>query len=299
MDGILDWGVEVVLWLQRASPALDPVFQGLSELGGEAFFLLLVPLLYWCVDRRAGARVALLFLISAHVNAVLKGLAAQPRPFQVDPRVQQLYPASGWGWPSGHTQCAVVAWGYLAWRFRRAWVWAVAGALVALIPLSRLYLGVHFPADVLGGYVVGGALLLAWLRLAPGAEVWLRVQGPGWQLGAVFALAALLMLQSRSGGGYGMVAGAALVGMAVGMLLERRCVGFETAGPWWGRGLRYALGVGVLFGVRLGLKAAFAGLEPALLLRALRYLTLGLVGALAMPWAFVRTKLAEAPQPRP
>ena len=110
MKPFLDWGIEVVLWLQQFSPALDQPFKSLTFLGNLEFFLVFMPLIYWCIDRRMGARLLVLFLISAYANAIAKVVADQPRPFQYDPRVKPLVHAAGacrWGriaqWPyPGH-----------------------------------------------------------------------------------------------------------------------------------------------------------------------------------------------------
>ena len=132
MEDALNWGVGVVLWSQQFSPALDLPFKILTSMGGEVFFMLILPLIYWCVDRRSGIRLTILFLLSSYLNLAAKVLADQPRPFQYDHRVQQLYKAGGGGFPSGHTQNAVVVWGYLALQFRRRRLWIVAGFLMVL-----------------------------------------------------------------------------------------------------------------------------------------------------------------------
>ena len=292
MDGILQWGVKVILWFQQLSPSLDLPFKVFSYLGEEEFFMLLLPLLYWCLERRTAIRLTVLFLISTYVNAAAKVLAAQPRPFQYDPRVRQLYPAEGQGFPSGHTQSSVVVWGYLASQFPRTWLRAIAVLLIVLIPLSRVYLGVHFPTDLLGGYVIGALLLWLYLRLEPGAEAALVKRGLYWQLAAVIALA-LLMLLFPFGKQDEVTAAGTLMGMGIGFALERRWVQFDPGGLWWKRALRLALGVAVLFGLRFGLKAAFDGLEPAVIFRFVRYAAIGLWGGLGAPWAFVRLRLAD------
>jgi membrane-associated phospholipid phosphatase len=151
-EDILDWGIEVVLGFQQFSPALDLSFKSLTFLGNLEFFLLFMPLIYWCIDRRMGARLLVLFLISAYVNTIAKVMSDQPRPFQYDSRVRQLVHAGGGGLPSGHTQGAVVVWGYLASQIRSGKFWIIAGFLMIAVPISRLYLGVHFPTDLLGGY---------------------------------------------------------------------------------------------------------------------------------------------------
>jgi len=291
MEGILDWGVNIVLCLQQFSPALDLPFKVLTFMGEEEFFLLLLPILYWCLDRRTGARLTVLFLFSAYVNAVAKVLANQPRPFQYDSRVRSLWDATGGGLPSGHTQSAVVVWGYLASRFRRTWLWVIAGLLIVLIPVSRVYLGVHFPTDLLGGYLIGAALLFLYVWLEPEVETWLEEKGLVWQLGAALALPALLILLFPTKDG--VTSGATLMGMGAGFTLERKWIGFGSGGVWWKRVLRFLLGGAVLLGLWMGLRAVFSGAEPALIFRFIRYGLVGLWGGLGAPWAFARLRLAE------
>ncbi len=291
MESILDWGVNVVLWFQQFSPTLDLPFKALTFMGNEEFFLLLLPLVYWCLDRRSGARLTVLFLFSAYLNSAAKVLAGQPRPFAYDVRVRQLVEAVGGGLPSGHTQNAVVVWGYLASAFQRTWLWVMAGLLMVFIPLSRIYLGVHFPTDLLGGYLIGAALLLLYLRLEPAAESRIRKQSLAWQL--TVALTAPLLLALLFPTEDGVTAGGVLMGMGVGFLLERRWIGFECGGLWWKQVVRFALGVVVLFGLWMGLRIAFANGEPALLFRFIRYALVGLWSGLGAPWVFVRLRLAE------
>ena len=294
MQSILDWGANVVLWFQQFHPVLDLPFKGFTLLGEEEFFMLLLPLVYWCLDRRTGARLAVVFLFSAWSNAVAKVLAAQPRPFQYDSRVLQLFDVTGGGLPSGHTQNTVVIWGYLAAQFRRPWLWIVAAALMVFVPLSRIYLGLHFPTDLLGGYILGAGLLLIYLKLEPVVEAWLARCRLAWQIGLALLVPALLLLIFPTSDESAVTGAAMLLGMGVGIPLERRRVGFEAAGPWPKRLLRLALGVAVLFALRFGLKAAFDGLDPEPVFRFVRYSIIGLFAALIAPWAFVRMRLAGA-----
>jgi len=291
VDGLMEWGLRVIAWFQQFSPALDWPFRAFTFMGDEEFFLLLLPLVYWCLDRRMGARLTVAFLVSAYTNAVAKTLAAQPRPLDYAPeRVKVLWDATGYGFPSGHTQSAVVVWGYLAAQARRRWVWILAAVMMLFIPLSRIYLGVHFPYDVLGGYVIGAALLLLYLWLEPGIERWLEEKGLIWRLGVATLAPLILMLLFLTPDG--VTSGATLMGMGVGFVLERHWVRFDSGGPVWKRIVRFLLGVVVLVALWLGLRIAFSGLEPALLFRFVRYGLVGLWGGLGAPWAFRRLGLA-------
>lgn len=293
MKEALDWGIGVILLLQQLSPALDTPFELFTWMGNKTFFLVFLPFVYWCVDRKVGAGLTLLFLLSACVNAAAKELIGQPRPFLYDPRVIALVPAHGFGLPSGHTQSAMVVWGFLAARLRKAWVWGLAGAMIVLIPLSRVYLGVHFPTDLLGGYLLGGALLAGYLFLEPRGEAWLVGRGLTTQLSVAFLLPLLVVLLLPVGVSYGIAAGASLMGMGLGFALERRWVRFEAGGPAWQRALRLAAGVAVLAALRFGLMGLFQGLEPEPVFSFVRYLALGLAGAVGAPWMFVRMRLAS------
>jgi len=291
VDGLMEWGLRVIAWFQQFSPALDWPFRAFTFMGDEEFFLLLLPLVYWCLDRRMGARLTVAFLVSAYTNAVAKTLAAQPRPLDYAPeRVKVLWDATGYGFPSGHTQSAVVVWGYLAAQARRRWVWILAAVMMLFIPLSRIYLGVHFPYDVLGGYIIGAALLLLYLWLEPGIERWLEEKGLIWRLGVATLAPLILMLLFLTPDG--VTSGATLMGMGVGFVLERHWVRFDSGGPVWKRIVRFLLGVVVLVALWLGLRIAFSGLEPALLFRFVRYGLVGLWGGLGAPWAFRRLGLA-------
>lgn len=293
MQGILDWGVQVILWLQQFSPALDLPFRAFTFLGEEDFLLLLVPLLFWCLDRRIGARMVILYLVSVYLNSVAKIFAAQPRPFEYDERVRVIAPATGGGLPSGHAQSTVVVWGYLAAKFRRTWLWVVAALLIVFVSLSRVYLGVHFPTDVLGGCLLGALLLLGYLWLEPRAEALLEKGGLAWQLGlAVVVPLALLFLMLPVADDSIVSAMGVLLGGGVGLALERRWVRFASGGVWWKQLLRLALGVAVVFAIRFGLKAAFGEMEPIWLFRLIRYAVMGVWFALGAPWAFVKLRLA-------
>ena len=292
MENILDWGIEVILWCQQFSPALDSLFKAFTFLGNEYFFLVFLSIIYWCTNRKVGIRLIFMFLLTGYVGAMAKEIANQPRPHQYTERVTPLIEIDGFGFPSLHTLTAVTMWGYLASQFRRTWLWILAGVLMVCIPLSRVYLGVHFPTDLLGGYILGGVLLLSYLKIEPGLEKWLT-ENPVLQwimpFGLPILLLLIILLASRDESST--IAAAMLMGAMVGFTIERRWVRFESGGIWWKQVLRFLLGIIGLFVVRAGLKRIFP--EGDQVFRAIRYGCIGLWLGVGGPLAFVKLRLAE------
>lgn len=287
----LDWGVEVVLWLQRFSPTLDLPFLALSFLGDEKFLLPVVLGLYWCLDRRLGLRLGLVLLCSSHLNAVAKELAQQPRPYQYDARVMAIDTGSSGGLPSGHTQATTVFWGYAAIQCRRSWLRAVAVFLLIGIPLSRLYLGAHFPTDLLGGYILGAVLLLLLVGLAPRLEAWLGQRSRLWQWGLALGLPLILLL-ATGGHRHTTMSAAALLGISCGAVTERQWIGFTTHGLFWQRAMRLGVGLGGLV-IILGLfHIAFGGIVQSVPGRILGFALAGFWVSGGAPWVFVTLRLA-------
>jgi membrane-associated phospholipid phosphatase len=291
---LIPWGTEVILWVQSFSnPFLDVLLTAATLLGEKEFYLIFLPLIYWCFNKRVGIRLAYAFLLSSYLNLFLKDLFGIPRPD--DPRIRFLRHETTPSFPSNHAQGAVVTWGYLASQWENRTFWVVAIVLIVLNSLSRVYLGVHFPQDQVGGITIGVLYLLAfnWVTARRGGVL------AEFRLAAKLILAVLLptaLLVVHPSEETAMAMGA-LAGMGLGSLLEGRFVGFSADGLWWRRLLRFLVGL-ILVGVfYVGLKAIFptgVTLSLALAWRAIRYGIVGVIGAFLAPWIFVKTALAEA-----
>jgi membrane-associated phospholipid phosphatase len=293
MDAIWQWGIDFIRTVQLAQgPVLTAFFKAVTFMGEEEFFLLLIPTILWCVDFAAGARLAIIFLLSTYVNTGLKGLFAHPRPFELDPTVG-LHDIGGYGLPSGHSQSAVVVWGTIAAEFRKTWLRVVAILLVVLISFSRIYLGVHFPTDVLGGWAVGAIFLALYLVLGSRIEAWLREASLAVQLmlSVALPLALLLVYPDKDATSSTSV----LIGMGIGVALIRRIAPFSATGPLWQRATRFLVGAIGLLAIYFGLKLVFPaeGESLYLALRTVRYALVGLWVTLGAPWLFRRLRLAS------
>ena len=299
MEALLQWGLDLIVAIQGVSgPVLDSIFRALTFTGEEQFYLVLLPLLLWCVDYGLGVRVAALLMFSSYLNVGLKDLFQQPRPYHLNPSVG-LSSSPGYGLPSDHAQSSVVVWGSIAAWTRKTWSWVVAIALMVLVGFSRVYLGVHFPTDVLAGWTLGAALLALYLALQPGIVKRLVELSLGAQLLVALAVPILLLLihpvkdaTTRMG---------ALAGMGLGLVLMYRYVSFRASGPWWQRVVRFLIGGAIVFALYLGLSAVFPGEQSALYLvfRFLRYGLVGLWTTLGAPWLFRLLRLTAEAEGQP
>lgn len=292
MEALLQWGIDLITAIQQIQgPVLNTIFRVVTFMGDEEFYLLFLPLLLWCVNFGLGARIGVLFLLSSFLTVGLKDLLQQPRPFDLDPGVK-IYDAEGYGLPSYHSQSSVVVWGGVATWARKTWFWVVAIVVILLVSFSRVYLGVHFPTDLLAGWAIGIILLVIYQAVQPAVEKRLIELRLGWQLLLAVVVPVLLLLIHPVKNTT--TAMAALAGVGVGLALRRRYVSFSTDGPWWQRALRFLIGGTVVFAFYLGLEKVLPG-EGSSLYLILRFLGVGLVGvwiSLGGPWLFRRVRLA-------
>jgi undecaprenyl-diphosphatase len=300
MESVWQWGLSVIIWMQSMrSPVSDAVFAFGSFLGEEEFFFLLFATLLWAIDLRVGFRIGMIFLASVWVNSLIKVAIAHPRPYDLNPSVGRAQPELGYGLPSGHAQNAVVIWGGLAaWRRTRAgWIGAVLIAL--LIGLSRIYRGVHFPTDVIGGWLIGIVLLGAGLMLSRPVGEWVARRPLGWQVGLALAGPAALVALFPDRGA--ITAAGTLAGACSGMAVTGRRLSLEMSGTVWQRALRLAIGLLILFLLYVGLKMVFPPEEHAayLLFRFVRYVVLGVWVTLGAPWLFAVLHLTPQRPIRP
>lgn len=291
MEGFFQWSLELIAALQQIHPALHAFFRGFTFLGQPDFYVLLLPLLLWCVDIRLGARLGVFLLLSSQLNAVLKALFHMPRPCDFDPSLQLTW-FEGAGLPSGHAQFAVLVWGTMAAWVRRCWFWAMAIVLMILVGLSRIYLGVHFPTDVIAGWAVGAISLIICLAVQPRTEEWVSRLGLGWQLALALMVPISLILTHFSKDTA--TAMGALAGVGSGVAVAHRYVPFNATGPWWQRVLRLVVGGAIAAALYGGLRIILPGQESSLYLifRFLRLLLVGLWATLGAPWLFQVLHLA-------
>lgn len=282
-------------------PGLNEFMLLVTKLGEETAFLVAALIIFWCVDKGRGYYVMTVGFLGTMANQFLKLWFRVPRPWVLDESFTILESAreaaSGYSFPSGHSQSAVGTFGAIANSAKNKWVKGICIAVCILVPLSRMYIGVHTPSDVLVG--AGMACALVWLLKKPVLE---RPDKAMKVLIAVMlgcALGLLLFvegypfpadvdehnLQSGIKNAYTMIG--CITGVAVVYVFEKKYVNFETKAIWWAQLLKVALGLALVLGVKEGLRAPldalFAGHMAA---RAVRYFLIVLAAGGLWPMTF-------------
>ncbi len=153
---------DFLLYLQQfRAPLLDSLFLGISALTGELVYIAVLGVIYWCIDKDKAYYIGIFLFLSFSLNTMLKNLFRIPRPYTYSD-VRQIDTGTGYGYsfPSGHAQLSSTFSGMFSVVFKRTWILVSGIILVTLTGLSRMYLGVHTPADILCGIAIGLMLTL-------------------------------------------------------------------------------------------------------------------------------------------
>jgi len=319
MESLQNFGIALIVALQTLSPALDGVMYFFSFLGTVEFFMIFIPLVYWLVDPKLGFRLLILLNLTTLVTMSCKLLFHQPRPYWLG-GVKELSTEPSYGIPSSHASSSVAMLGYLAYRLKKNWLTALLVGVVLLIALSRLYLGVHFPHDVLAGWLIGFLMIVVFVWGEKKLSPWLNRLSAGAQtsLGFAVSLAIILIgllirvliapypdpaawadfaIQARSLSYHVTLAGT-FFGAVAGYSLMLRYASFRPAATWWRLIVCYALGIVSLLILNSGLDLLFGLLAAdestiGFLLRYIRYATINFWAIFAAPWIFLNLKLVR------
>ncbi len=290
--------MDTILYLQQfASPTLDALLLFVTNLGSELAYIAFLLVTYLAFDARLGQRVAVYLLVSFYLNFHLKGLIDTPRPYTIDPELARSPAAvatgAGPGFPSGHAQASATFWGYLALRVRKIWFWTLAALLVALISLSRIYLGVHIPLDIIGGLIIGAVLVGLFL----GVDRWVDTftppsKGVLFTLGLLVPLALHLFLSTPDS--------EVLMGGLAAFATAPLFVPYRAEGRIWRRVLVTLLGLVLVFAALFGSSLLLSEeVKRNALVGFVRYFLIGYTGLALTPYLAKLTHLTPTPPSQP
>ena len=278
----MEWEVRLVEWLQRNTGSIGLVFgKVFSFFGGETGLLLVLLLVLFCWKKEAGKRLA---LIVASVNAwlpMIKAVVLRPRPYvtypdRVEARVlvdadaaAQEVAAQGYSFPSMHAASVPALYVSLAMEAKKKWLWIAAIALTVLVGVSRVMVGMHYPTDVLAGWVLGFAAIgIFWLMERFVQKEWLR-----HLIVLCLTLPGLFYVRTQD---YFTSLGL-LIGLIAAIPFERKYTRFQDTRNIWAMLLRMIGAFALYFALNTLLKLPFnkafldGGSFGAYLIRTVRY----------------------------
>ncbi len=288
-------GLQIVVWLQaHGSSFLDALATLFHYLGQTLFYIPILALIYWSFDKKLGQRLLFALVLSSVLVTGAKMAFQAPRPDAAFPdQVRSVVAQTGYGLPSGHVAMSLVVWGYAAYWLRRRWLWGLLAIYLAVMAWARLYAGVHYPQDVIAGFILGVAALWLFIRIADPLETaWLKL--------SVREQAAIVLLHVVVIFGFlyttddGTTAAGALLGGGLGYIIETNRVKFTAAGSARQRLLRFLVGIILTLLLYFGLTVLFSGQEPQDILRFIRYMLVTLFAVAGWPWLMGQLGLSEA-----
>lgn len=197
----------------------------ITMMAESLFIVAILAGLYWCVDKVKGKRLAWMVLFNFVGNGIIKNLIQMPRPFEMGVVVPiRAETATSFSFPSGHTQTATSFWYGAMLMLRTKAVYIVGSCLILLTALSRMYLGVHWPMDVLGAIFFGVIFTLLANKLVDEQGKIKEVHLIG-----VSVIMLLVMIFNVDADLYKGIA--ALWGMTCGAYIEQKYIQFEAVQP--------------------------------------------------------------------
>ena len=279
-------------WLEGLRTSLlNTVFEGITLLGEETLIILLVVTLWFAVDKKLAQQVFFVTATSLSINGIIKNFARVPRPFTKGVSCVRPDTATGYAFPSGHTQGFATWSSFFAIKMKKMWFSILVGVLIGAVAISRLYLGAHYPSDVIVGVALGvgisafGSYLFGRVRDVKKLYLWTFL---GLVPFIVYFLCVADPLFADLFKTFGMIGGM----VAVSFLDEKaEPLSYEVA--WWKKVIRIALGVVLAVALKEAIKLVnvFDVMQISLLIDAVRYFIVVMTVGYLCPLIFKKIKL--------
>lgn len=292
--------VDIMIWFQglfeNFTDFFDVFFMLVTAFGEELILFIILPIFYWAINKEASQLVAMAGFASLTLNGTIKDIAKVERPIG-NPNIRFVeienflvdtvhLKEGSYSFPSGHSQTISVLSFSFACYYNKKKLWICATVITLLVMLSRMYLGVHWPLDVLVGGLLGLLSAVVCYQIFKRCNEDTRVKV--YLIIAVLCLFSLFFAQKsdtfKSVG--------ACFGFAIGAFVERKFVNFDpTEGPIWKKIIRCVLGLALVGGLKAGLKPLFALIADNIFLDFLRYMIIVFVAIALYPMLFKKIKL--------
>lgn len=283
------------------TPFFDTVFALITHLGEEMVFLAVAIAVFWCINKREGYYILVTGLVGTVVNQALKLICKVPRPWKYPDfsAVESAIPeATGYSFPSGHTQNVTGTFGAVArWSKRRA-VRIVMIALIALVAFSRMYLGVHTPYDVGFSLLFGAGLVFALYPIFKTEERFNKFMPYIVAASALISLLHIVFVFLIPTGNIdiqnlesGRENAATLLGCTAGLIpvyfIDRKYLKFKTEAKWYAQIIKLTVGLILVLLLKEGLKLPLGLIfDNEYIVRAVRYFAVVMFAGLVWPLTF-------------
>lgn len=274
--------LEILRHIQSiANPFLDFLFQLITICGEQIVIISIIAIVYWALDEKFGEYIAYSVLTSVLLNNTIKDIFKMKRPIGEEGiRTLREQTATGYSFPSGHTQSASSFYGAIAIYLKKRAMDIIATIMIILIGFSRLYLGVHYPKDVIVGGILGILTSLICYKLYNKFENKMLL----YVITFVIFIPALTFAHSadfiKGMGTY--------LGFIIGIYIEKKYVNFSVEGSTGNKIIRVLLGILILLTLQVGLKVL---LPSATIFSFIRYLLISLTGIGIYPMVFKKFKV--------
>lgn len=290
--------MEILYWLENIRcPFLTQLMLPITRFGEETAFLVAALIVFWCLDKNKGYYLMAVGFCGTILNQFLKLLCKVPRPWVLDPdfnAVEEAIPAAtGYSFPSGHSQSSVGVFGGLALTGKNKMLRWIFIAIAVLVPFSRMYLGVHTPQDVLVGSLSALALVFVFRFVNEGKHLKPVLLGMAG-LSVAYLIFAQFIIDPANMDTYNYTHGVqnaytlmgAIFGMVVVHYVDEKWVHFDVKAIWWAQVLKMLGGLLLVLAVKVGLKTPLNALFGDYPGRAVRYFLIVLVAGCLWPLTF-------------
>lgn len=264
------------------NPFFDNLFKAITTIGSEPVYIFIASLIFWCYNKKTGIRTMYVILFSAFAAILAKNLFGMPRPPDYLHKIEE----NGFGFPSGHAQVSSGFWGYLGCKIQNKWILFAGSVAVLAISLSRVYLGVHYVGDVIGGVIFGLIVALIFFKVEPEVTNKLGKLNRSSKYFAAMALPVILVaigyLQQgllKEQIGVGLVMGS----IGVGYLLEEEYVKLQDAEDNMQRIRRAAVGI-IVVGIIYIISSELLLTNQNFIF--IKYIALGIASTFLVPLTF-------------
>ena len=285
------------------NPVFDFIFSTITHLGEETFFLVIAILFFWCINKRQGYFILITGLVGTVVNQVLKLLFRIPRPWVLDSQFNIIESAreeaTGYSFPSGHTQNIAGTYGSIAAFKPTKCKTVICVAVILLVAFSRMYLGVHTPLDVVVSLLIALGLIFLLRPVFESEESFKRYMPYVVVASVVLSVGFLVYVLDLSGVSFldphnyqsGLKNACTLLGCTAALvpvyILDVKYINFKTEGRWYAQVLKLVGGLLGVLAIKSGLSSPLTMLfGNEMIARAVRYFLIVMFAGSVWPLTF-------------